>query len=58
MATWLVSGKVEFEIEREIEAETEEEAIEKVKESICEDYGYDCYFYDAWGHKFDNWEEG
>lgn len=33
MATWLVSGKVEFEIEREVEADSEEEAIKIVEES-------------------------
>lgn len=52
MATWIISGKVEFNIEREVTAETEEKAIEKVKESIYENYGYDCY--DAWGHKLDD----
>lgn len=60
MATWLVSGKVEFEIEREVEADSEEEAIKIVEESIYESYtdgdieiGGDttCYFYDGWGHK-------
>ena len=65
MATWLVSGKVEFEIEREITAETEEEAIEKVEESIYENYGYgdidvaiegnlSCCFYGGWGYKLDD----
>lgn len=57
MATWIISGKVEFDIEREVTAETEEEAIEKAKESICESYGYDCYFYDVWGYKFNNEED-
>ena len=65
MATWLISGKVEFEIEREITAETEEEAIEKVEESIYENYSYgdieiaikgnlSCCFYGGWGYKLDD----
>ena len=55
MATWIISGKVEFDIEREVTAETEEEAIEKVKESIYENYGCNCY--DMWGHKLDEDDE-
>ena len=65
MATWIISGKVEFEIEREVEAETEEEAIEIVEESIYENYDYgdlenaikgnlSCCFYGGWGHKLDD----
>lgn len=65
MATWLVSGKVEFEIQREITAETEEEAIGKVEESIYENYdcgdienvikeNLSCCFYGGWGYKLDD----
>ncbi len=63
MATWLVSGKVEFEIEREVEADSEEEAIKMVEESIYESYTdgdieiegeTSCYFYGGWGYKLDD----
>lgn len=60
MATWLVSGKVEFEIGREVEADSEEEAIKIVEDSIYESYtngdieigGETSFcFYGGWGHK-------
>ena len=63
MATWLVSGKVEFEIEREVEADSEEEAIKMVEESIYESYTdgdieiegeSSCYFDGGWGYKLDD----